>query len=125
MIDAMFIGETEMPADQAHQTLRQMISEMQAGKSWDAVYADYSRKLRSDLGPTGATVTMSKVSRFGPVVLCEQTKPEETFVSDPLPKEHRTALLQRAQGEVLLIGDPARRRVVLYRVRELYVPNLD
>src|SRR2546423_1842187 len=129
MVDAMFISETEMPADKAHATLRQMISDMQAGKSWEAVYSEYSRNLRSDVGMdlgAGATpVTISKVSRFGPVVLCEQTKPEETLVSDPLPKEHRAALLQRAPGEVLLIGDPARRRVVLYRVREVYVPKLD
>ena len=78
-----------------------------------------------DVGSGGTPVTISKVSRFGPVVLCEQTKPEETLVSDPLPKEHRAALLQRVPGDVLLIGDPDRRRVVLYRVREVYVPKLD
>jgi len=129
MVDAMFISETEMPAEQAHATLRQMISDMQAGKSWEAAYSESSRNLRSDVGmdvgSAGTPVTISKVSRFGPVILCEQTKPEETLVSDPLPKEHRAALLQRAPGEVLLIGDPARRRVVLYRVREVYVPKLD
>ena len=127
MIDAIFISETEMPAEKAHATLRQMINDMQTGKSWEAAYKEYSNNFRGDVGiDVGAgPVTISKISRFGPVILCEQTKPEETLVSDPLPKEHRAALLQRVPGDVLLIGDPDRRRVVLYRVREVYVPKLD
>ena len=129
IVDAMFIGETEMPGHEAYATLRQVIADLQAGKTWDTVYAEYSRNLRTDLGmdvgSAGRSITISKVSRFGPVILCEQTGPEDTIVSDPLPREHRAALLQRAPGEVLLIADPARRRTVLYRVREVYVPKLD
>ena len=129
VVDAMFIGETEMPAHEAYATLRQVIADLQAGKTWETVYSEYSRSLRSnlgmDVGSAGKFVTISKISRFGPVILCEQTGPEDTIVSDPLPREHRAALLQRAPGEVLLIADPARRRTVLYRVREVYVPKLD
>jgi hypothetical protein len=125
LVDAIFINEADMPATNALQTLQRMIGDMQNGKSWDAVYNEYSLSLRSqlDVGLASGPVSVSKVSRFGPVVLCEQTRPEQTFVSDPLPKEHRDALLQRAEGELMLIHDPARRRVVLYRVRELYIPK--
>ena len=125
LVDAIFINEADMPATNAMQTMQRMIGDMQTGKSWDAVYHEYSSNLRSqlDVGLASGPVSVSKVSRFGPVILCDQTKPTQTYVSDPLPREHREALLQRAEGEVILVHDPARRRVVLYRVRELYVPK--
>jgi len=125
LVDAIFINEADMSPTNALQTMQRMIGDMQSGKTWDSVYNEYSSSLRSqlDVGLAQGPVSISKVSRFGPVVLCEQTKPAQTFVSDPLPKEHRDALLQRAEGEVMLVHDPARRRVVLYRVREVYIPK--
>jgi hypothetical protein len=125
MVDAIFINEVDMPAQEGFATLRQMIADMQAGKSWDNVYSTYSSNLKSEVDFGGAKVVLSKVSRFGPVILCEQKQGDQTFVSDPLPKEHRTVLLQRAEGDLVTIHDPERRRVVLYRVRELYVPKPD
>jgi hypothetical protein len=125
MVDAIFINEADMPAAEGFATLRQMIADMQAGKSWDNVYSTYAANLKSEVEFGGAKVVLSKVSRFGPVVLCEETKADQTFVSDPLPKDHRAVLLQRAEGDLVTIHDPDRRRVVLYRVRELYVPKPD
>jgi hypothetical protein len=76
--------------------------------------------------PVGAgsqSVSISKLGKFGPVMLCERSRPEETFVSDVVPSDHRSALLKGAQGEVFLTHDPPRSRVVLYRVREVYIPR--
>jgi hypothetical protein len=132
VVDAIFIGESEMPVRDAFETLRRMINDLQLGKSWEAVFNEYSLRLRSEIHmgaslPVSATnekpVTVSKVSQFGPVVLCERPGPDETLVFDLLPRDHRMALLKGAQGEVLLIQDPPRRRVILYRVREVYVPK--
>jgi len=123
MVDAIFINEADMPATNGIAILRQMIGEMQSGKTWDNVFASYSANLTSETEIGGTKVAMSKISRFGPVVLCEEKKDARTFVSDPLPPEHRNALLQRAEGDLVTVHDPAHRRVVLYRVREVYVPK--
>jgi len=127
LVDAIFINEADMPATNAVETIQRMVNEMQTGKSWDNVINEYSANLRTqlDIGGLPGGVSMSKISRFGPFVLCEQTKASQTFVSDPLPREQRSALLERNEGEVMMIHDPAYRRVLLYRVREVYIPKPD
>jgi hypothetical protein len=131
VVDAMFIGESEMPVRDAFEALRHMINDLQSGKSWDGVFSEYSLRLRSEIQMGASSLpstkekplTMSKVAQFGPAVLCERTGSDERFVSDILPPEHRAALLKGGPGEVLLIQDAEHRRVVLYRVRELYLPQ--
>lgn len=126
VVDAFFISQSDMPENEAMETMQKLISELQSGKTWEGVFSQYSQSLRGDAGLAIAgdkAVSVSKVSKFGPVILCEGTSASETLVSDPLPKEHRAALLAGAQGQVLLTGDPPRRRVVLYRLREVYLPG--
>jgi hypothetical protein len=127
VVEAVFISESDMPVAQAMSTMRRIITDLQSAKSWEDAFDQYSRTLRTemDLGSAGApsVVSISKLAKFGPVILCERTRADETFVSDLLPSEHRSALLKGAAGEVLLTHDAPHSRIVLYRVREAYVPR--
>lgn len=127
VVDAIFISEADMPVSEAFDTMHRIINDLKAAKSWDAAFEQYSRNLRTEmqleLGPITQSVSVSKLGKFGPVILCERSRPEETFVSDVVPPDHRSALLKGAQGEVFLTHDPPRSRVVLYRVREVYLPR--
>jgi hypothetical protein len=125
--DALFISETEMTPDKAFEAMRYLISDLQSGKSWEAVFAEHSEKLRRPITldlPGGAkSIAVSQLGQAGPMVICEATDARQTFAGDQLPPEHRVELLKRNAGEVLLVRDPVHARVVLYRVREVYAPK--
>jgi hypothetical protein len=127
MADAMFISETEMPADKAFDAMRHLVSDLQSGQSWEATFEQHSQKLQApvplDLPGGGTSIAVSQLSRTGPMVVCETSDARQTFTGDRLLPEHRTELLKRNPGEVLLIRDPLHARVILYRVREVYVPS--
>jgi hypothetical protein len=127
LADAMFISETEIAPDKAAEAMRYLISDLQSGKSWEAVFAEHSEKLRTPMTvelPGGTkSIAVSQLAQTGPMVICDAPDARQTFAGDRLPPEHRAELLKRNRGEVVLIRDPAHARVVLYRVREVYSPK--
>jgi hypothetical protein len=125
VVEAMSISESEMSAMEAVAIFRRAVIEMKAGKRWDPLFDEYSSHLQRkvDVGrDADKPVTVSKLARFGPFIVADQSRDFETLVTDSLPPSQRAALLKSSQGDFLLIQDSDNHRVVLYHVRDVYLP---
>src|SRR5262249_1617776 len=118
--------DSEMPTIEAVAHFRRAIVEMKSGKKqWDPLYDEYSRHLQRKIelkNSAASSVSVSKLVKVGPFLVSEQSREFQTLVTESIPQKQRAALLKSAQGDLLLFEDPENHRVVLYHVRDVYLP---